>query len=391
MMHYFRRVISASLSPNTEADDVWEAIKTLFSPWKWKTGRELKLIQNWFLNRFKENIVLFNSGRSALLAILRAFDIGIGDEVIVQAFTCVAVPNSVLWAGATPVYSDIDDTYNIDPTSLEQKIAKKTKAIIVQHTFGKSANMKAILPIAQKYKLFVIEDFAHTMSLPMQGDAAFFSFGRDKVLSSVWGGGAIIRANHQSPITKLTRYHETLPMQGYSWIFQQLLHPIMFAIILPTYSLGLGKVLLVLLQKLRLLSFPVYPEEKRGQKPSDFPAKYPNALAALLNRQLHKLDRYTSQRKAITKIYGGQGVYLRFPMRVENPDDLRARAKQEGILIGNWYHNVVDPSGVDFRAVGYTVGSCPRAEDTARHVINLPTRIRAGEAKRVAALITEGV
>lgn len=385
MMNYFRRVISASLSPNTESDDVWEAVKTVFSPWKWKTGQEGALVQDWFSARFGGNIVLFNSGRSALLALLKAFDIGSGDEVIVQAFTCVAVPNSVRWAGAKPIFCDIDDSYNVDPEKIQ--ISSITKAIIVQHTFGKSANMKAILSIARKHNLVVIEDFAHTMSLPMKGDAAFFSFGRDKGLSSVWGGGAIISTKHQAPSTNLKKYHETLPMPGYFWIFQQLIHPIAFAFILPFYNIGIGKLMLVILQKLRLLSMPVYPEEKAGKQPADFPAKYPNALAALLLTQLHKLDRYTRQRKAITKMYGGQGAYLRFPMRVEDRDNIRALAKREGILIGNWYHNVVDPIGVDWEAVGYMKGSCPKAEEAAKQIINLPTRIHEREARKILALL----
>lgn len=381
-------IISGSLSPNTETEDVWQAVKMLCMPFQWKEGDSLKAVEHWFLQKYNTDVVLFNSGRSALLAILKAFDIGAGDEVIVQAFTCVAVPNSVRWTGATSVYSDIDETYNIDPKLFEQNITKKTKAIIVQHTFGKSADMKSILLIAKKYKLFVIEDFAHTMSLPMQGDAAFFSFGRDKVLSSVWGGAATINPKHQVPSTKIKKFHKTLPLPSAYWIFQQLLHPIMFAVILPMYALGLGKALLVMLQKLRLLSFPVYPEEKKGKQPLDFSTKYPNALASLLVKQLYKLDRYTNHRKAITKIYGGNGVYLRFPMLVEDPDTLRAHLKYNGILIGNWYHNVVDPTGVDWEAIGYIRGSCPNAEEAAKHIINLPTRITVNDARRILSIIS---
>lgn len=386
-MNPFSYVISASLSPNTENDDLWCAIKTICSPWKWKNGRESENVMEWFRKRIGKDVVLFNSGRSALLAILHVFGIGSGDDVIVQAFTCVAVPNSVRWVGASPVYADIDDTYNIDPEDIKKKITNKTRAIIVQHTFGKSADMKAILLIAKKYKLFVIEDFAHTMSLPMQGDAAFFSFGRDKVLSSVWGGGAVISAKHKATSVKLNQYQKKLPMPGIFWIFQQLLHPIAFAMIIPTYNLVIGKIILVVLQTLKLLSFPVYPEEKKGRKPSDFPARYPNALASLLFTQLCKLDRYTFQRTEITKLYGGQGAYLRFPMRVENPEKLRMQAKREGILIGNWYHAVIDPIGVYWDTIGYIKGSCPKAEDAAGHIINLPTRVNKTQARKIVALL----
>ncbi|KKU80518.1 MAG: DegT/DnrJ/EryC1/StrS aminotransferase, partial [Candidatus Gottesmanbacteria bacterium GW2011_GWA1_47_8] len=192
-------MISASLSPNTEPDDVWLAIQTLFSPWKWQNGEALLRVRQWFGGE----ITLFSSGRVSLFAILKSFEIGTGDEVIIQAFTCVAVPNSVLWSGATPVYVDIDDTCNIDPQNVEKKITNKTKAIIIQHTFGIPADLVELAKIAKKHGLLIIEDFAHSLGLHISGDAAFFSFGRDKVISSVWGGGAVINSKYQMANDKL--------------------------------------------------------------------------------------------------------------------------------------------------------------------------------------------
>src|SRR3989344_3390858 len=193
----FRKIISCALSPNTEIDDVFLALQTICTPWKWKYGKAIDKVEK------KLGAITFNSGRSAFLALLEAFDIGEGDEVSVQAFTCVAVPNSVLWAGAKPVFADIDETYNIDPKDIEKKITKKTKAIVVQHAFVIPADMNAILALSKKHNVFVIEDFAHTMSIPMRGDAAFFSFGRDKVLSSVWGGAASISSKLKVQSEKL--------------------------------------------------------------------------------------------------------------------------------------------------------------------------------------------
>src|SRR3989344_9394741 len=104
-----RRVISASLSPNTQLDDVYRALSVLLRPWVWQKGNAVDKVGYWFTEYFgTRSVATFNSGRSAFLALLRAFRIGKGDEVIIQAFTCVAVPNSVLWAGARPVYADID-------------------------------------------------------------------------------------------------------------------------------------------------------------------------------------------------------------------------------------------------------------------------------------------
>jgi dTDP-4-amino-4,6-dideoxygalactose transaminase len=161
---------------------------------------------------------------------------------------------------------------------------------------------------------------------------------------------------------------------------------------------GVGKVILVIAQRLRLLSIPVYPEEKKGKKPNDFPAKYPNALALLLLLQLKKLERYNTRRGNTAGYYMGrlknapnvelfsyplESIFLRFPILVSSPSDVMKNAKKAGVLLGNWYHNVIDPSGVDFRAIGYVAGSCPVAENIAKRVINLPTNIEKSEAVRV--------
>lgn len=400
------RIISASLSPNTEQDDVWRAITVLFAPWRWKKGEGVARVRAWLRSYAQtETVVLFNSGRSALLALLHAFSIGAGDEVIIQAFTCVAVPNSIRWAGAIPIYADITPSYNLDPKDIEKKITSKTKAIIVQHTFGMPADMDAIKSISRKRRLLLIEDCAHGLGATYKGkklgaigDAAFFSFGRDKVVSSVWGGAAVIRGSYKDEARRLKTYHDSLAMPGYFWILQQLLHPVVFSVILPLYTLGLGKILLVILQKLGLLSYPVYPEEKLGGQPVDFPSRYPNALSLILERQLRKLDRFIAEREAVALYYMHalhhpvppndiKPGFLRYPILVAKPDRIMSEAKTAGILLGNWYRDVIAPHGVDMSVAGYTTGSCPAAEKAAMRIINLPTRISLSDARRVLEIV----
>lgn len=399
-------ILSSSLSPNVAFDDVQVTYRTICAPRRWITGSAPLAVEKWFENYF-ENVraTTFNSGRSALYAVLLAFGIGGGDEVIVQAFTCVAVPNAVIWTGATPIYADIDESLNISVTDIEKKITKKTKAIIVQHTLGTPANLNAIAPLARKYNLFIIEDCAHSLGALYNGkkvgsigDAAIFSFGRDKIVSSVFGGLAIIAKKHAKTSQKLKELHQKMSDAPRFWVFQQLLHPIAFSFILPLYRLQIGKLLLWLLQRSRLLSYPVYPEEKKGGRPVIFPAKYPNALAELLLNQLNKLSQYNATRVSRGLLYrqllsGHKGiemlkpkngeVFLRFPVLVSNPSEVILQAKKKGILLGNWYHNVVDPEGVDFEAIGYAQGSCPVAEKAALCALNLPTNITALEVQRV--------
>lgn len=191
-------------------------------------------------------------------------------------------------------------------------------------------------------------------------------------------------------------------MPNYFWIFQQLVHPIAFSVVLASYNLWIGKLLLYVLQRLHLLSFPVYPEEKQGVRPNDFPAKFPNALAALLMKQLTKLGRYNQTRRSIVQYYElamqktkgirsvgvrDGAIFLRYPIFVSDPRHAIALAKKHGVLLGNWYHNVIDPNGVDYRTIGYQKGTCPKAEESAGHIINLPTRISKVSADRVFAAL----
>jgi dTDP-4-amino-4,6-dideoxygalactose transaminase len=396
----FKYPIAISLSPNTKKDDVLQAMIILCQPWKWKKGETVEKVEKWFQQYFSvDDAVSFNSGRSALYAILQTFNIGKDDEVLIQAFTCVAAVEPVIWAGAKPVFVDVEESLNIDPKLIESSISPKTKVIIVQHTFGVPAQINLIKKIVQKYKLILIEDCAHAFGVTVDGkkigtfgQAAFFSFGRDKVISSVFGGMAIINGKWENG--KLRKFQQKVKYPDYFWIFQQILHPVVFFIILPLYNLMIGKIALFILLKMKLVSKPIYDEEYRGEKPSIFPAKYPNALAYLLLNQLLKLETYNRQRINIANYYFRNllgikdiklpknlngAIYLRFNILMDNAKEVLYRAKEKGVLLGNWYRNIVDPNGVELNKIGYTQGLCPKAEKAAQMSINLPTYSRLSD------------
>jgi len=123
------RVISNSLSPNVEADDVKLARKILFRPWMWKKGRGFSTLEEKLKMQLSlPYVFLVNSGRTALEVILESLSIGRECEVITQGFTCNAQINPIRWSGAIPIYADIDDTLNIDPESIQnQKLPQKQK------------------------------------------------------------------------------------------------------------------------------------------------------------------------------------------------------------------------------------------------------------------------
>ena len=136
------------------------------------------------------------NGTQALYVALKMVDIGPGDEVIVPDFTFIATANAVVWAGAKPVFIDVDKrTFNIDPAKIEVLITPKTKAILPVHIYGQSANMPEIMRIAKKHNLKVIEDAAQGICVTYQkkavgsfGEVGCLSFYADKVLTTGEGG-----------------------------------------------------------------------------------------------------------------------------------------------------------------------------------------------------------
>ena len=177
--------ISISLSPNVQKDDVFLALKLLFQPWKWKKGESIVNLENEFKKYLGVKYAIsFNSGRSAFYAILKALNLEKGSDVLLQAFTCNAVPNPVLWADLNLVYIDCADDFNINADKLNGLIREnKPIVIVIQHTFGLPANINEILEIAKQNDLIVIEDCAHALGATYNGrkvgtfgKASFFSF-----------------------------------------------------------------------------------------------------------------------------------------------------------------------------------------------------------------------
>lgn len=143
-----------------------------------------------------KHAIAVNSGTSGLHLIVKALGIKAGDEVITTPFSFVASANCILFEGATPVFVDIDEvTYNIDPKKIEAAITPRTKAIIPVHVFGQPCDMDAIMAIAKKHNLKVIEDSCEAIGATYKGkkagtfgDAAVFAFYPNKQITTGEGG-----------------------------------------------------------------------------------------------------------------------------------------------------------------------------------------------------------
>lgn len=156
--------------------------------------------------------VAVSNGTAALHVACLAAGIGVGDEVVTTPITFAASANCVLYCGGTPVFADIDpDTYNISPVELERKITSRTKAIIPVHYTGQPCDMDAILEIAHKHDLLVIEDGAHALGASYKGkkigsiaDMTCFSFHPVKPVTT--GEGGMIVTDKEELYRKLVLY-----------------------------------------------------------------------------------------------------------------------------------------------------------------------------------------
>ncbi len=169
-------------------------------------GDEVEAFENEFATYCQtKHCIGVANGLDALHLILKGYNIGTGDEVIVPANTYIATWLAVSYAGATPIPVEPNEqTYNIDPTKVEAAITPRTKAIIPVHLYGQPAEMDTINKIAKKHKLKVIEDAAQAHGARYKGkragnlgDAAGFSFYPGKNLGAFGDGGAIMTDDDQ--------------------------------------------------------------------------------------------------------------------------------------------------------------------------------------------------
>lgn len=409
------RPILTSLSPNTDSSDALRAFKLLFRPWKWVNGNATKTLENKLKEYFKvRDAYGIVSARWGIYLTLKSLNLPENSEVLLQAFTCVSVPGPVLWANLKPVYVDIlENELNMNPADLEKKITEKSKVLIIQHTFGNPARMKELLEIARRYNLIVIEDSAHTIGgkydgelLGTFGDAAVLSFGRDKAISGVFGGAILV--NNPEKFPNLNNEFLSLPNAKKGFVLQQLLHPILFEFcIKPFYFFfGIGKIKLVIAQKLKVVSKALASREKSGDKPIFPNSKLPNALAALALAQFNKIGIFNQKRKEIASFYAreledsgvtlpefpenSEPALLRYSIQTSKASETKIKARKEKMLLGDWYE-VVAPKGTDLDAINYRRGSCPTAEKVAQRILNLPTypKMTKEMAEKVVKFIKE--
>ncbi len=293
----------------------------------------------------QDNGVGVGSGTEALHLAIRALGLGPEDEVICPAFTFIASAGAIALAGAKPVFCDIEPLYfSMDPSDLEKRITKKTKAIIVVHLFGHPSPMTEIMKLAKDHGLAVIEDCAQATGAEYRGqkvgtfgDFGCYSFFPSKNLGGI-GDGGLVLANSPEKLEKI----KVLRMHG---------------------------------------SRVKYYHDVIGTN-----SRLDEIQAAALRVKLRHLDRWNNERRRVANRYQEnlnkqvsapveaqdcRHVYHQYTVRVPRRDEFKAYLQENGV--GSMiYYPVSLHQQKAFRDLGYDDADFPVTRQAQEEVLSLP-------------------
>ena len=322
------------------------AIQNIITSSAFVGGEEVRRFESEFAAYCEaRSCVGVGNGTDALYLTLRALGIGAGDEVITVAHTFIATSEAISMTGATPIFIDVlDDTMLMDPSRIESAITPRTKAIIPVHLYGQSCDMDAIMQIARKHNLKVVEDAAQAhggrwrgQRVGSIGDAATFSFYPGKNLGAFGDAGAVVSQDE------------------------------------------------ALIERIRMLANHGR-LEKYTHKMEGVNSRLDGMQAAILRVKLRHLDEWNAKRRQIADVYRDQltdrgialpivhehaePVWHLFVIRVGERERLMSLLKEEGIASGIHYPVPLhqQPAYED-RGATY---SLPATERAAQEVLSLP-------------------
>lgn len=409
-----KKTIIAHFFTTINISMIFRMLIFIINPYNWFRLKNWKRIEKTeklllkYLWLKKSKIISFYNARSALFHSLNIMWIKKGDEVIIQAYTCISVVNSVIQSQAKPIFVDVDETLNIDVEYLKEKITPKTKAIIVQHTFWNPANIVEIKKICDEKNIILIEDCAHSLWAEYNSkkvwtfwDFSIFSFWRDKVISTVNWWFLII--NNQKYFKKIKNIKSNLTHKSIKVILQNIAYIFISYKAKILYDFfSLWKLIMFFSRKLHIIPEVLELNEKSCNN-KDFYSLYPNSLAYLWYYELKKVDFYNEKRIFLAKEYiktlwkdffpktlsNSKNIYLRLVYFRKDKEELKKILKENWILLWDWYDKVIAPSWIILENTYYQVWSCKKAEKYANMTLNLPNHswIKVNHQEKVINLL----
>jgi dTDP-4-amino-4,6-dideoxygalactose transaminase len=306
------------------------------------------------------------NGTDAIHLALRAAGIGPGDEVITSPFTFVATGSAICHAGARPVFADIDPvSFNLAPAAVEQAVTARTRALLPVHLFGQAAEMPALMSLAEKHGLLVIEDCAQSLGASLDGTptgafgaAGAFSFYPTKNLGA-WGDGGLVVTRTEElgeRVRRLANHGAGAPQEYLEVGFNSRLDTLQAAI---------------LRVKLRHLDEWNSARRRHAARYDELLAGLPLQLPRALSGRVH--------------------VYHHYTVLVERRDEVAAALRKEGVATAVHYPRPLHQQPA-FAAME-PPERLPVAEDACRRCLSLPIHpeLRDGELEMVAAALARAL
>ena len=351
------------------------------------------------LRTSEDNIFLYWKGRIALYAMLKAIGVKEGDEVILPAFTCVVVPNAILYSGAKPVYVDIDPvTYNSVPLKVKEAVTTKTKVIICQNTFGLSSNLEEIIETARQKNIFTIEDCTHGFGGQYKGkpngtncDAAFYSTQWNKPFST--GIGGFLLVNNPLLMEKIRKLEmaKLEPDLMDSLIINSLIYFKKYFVndytqdkltalfrFLSRHNLVIGSS-----QGEELTEVQIPDKYFKGISSSQIKhgikqLKHLNELNSLRKKNAQDYTRFlkANGKTFVPEVLFPDHLFLKYPLLVKQRDKFFNFARKDKVNLGDWFLSPLHPVKENLKQWGFEAEYFPTAVSISKKILNLPTDIK---------------
>lgn len=360
-----------------------------------------------------KQVYLFSSARGALTAFLSANNIGKGDTVLLSSFTCLAVPTSVLACGALPIYADINTkTLNMDFSSIKRNIQENTKAIVIQHTMGITADdIEKVIQYAKEKNLLVIEDCALSIGskkgnkkVGTYADAAIYSLELSKTISTGWGG--ILVNSNEKLSEKVEDFYAKLNYESLTTRFRKVLQIFLTGLFYSKYLYFFGKYIIAAFYRINLFKTSTPAVEYSGVVRKDFVSKLGGAQSFLANRQLKKLKKISEANdhnyKFLKNVIDKHGltsiditdmddliVSSRIPFFVLDKKNAIEWFSKRNIELGTWFDSNIS----DLKIFNFDKNLYSNVTRTSLHIVNFPchSRLKKSDLKLIDLMINQFV
>lgn len=356
----------------------------------------------------------FWKGRVGLYVLLKSLGIGLGDKVIVPGYTCVMAVAPVIYAGAKPVYVDINPlNFNMNIEKVNEVTDSQTKAIIVQHTYGIPAVMDLFLEFSKKRNLFLIEDCCMALGSKYNGRtvgtfgiASYFSFQWSKSITTGLGG---MLAVNDTKLAETVDKMQTRIIRKPTAIENGLLgiqiiaHNLMF----NSRTAMTAEYLFRKLSKVGLLIGSSNKYDFVPKMPAAFLKKMGSFQSAAGIKKMKLIEENIQHRKRLRELYDkllyncgfpplaeeipDETVLIRYPLRAKEKKSILKRAQNSAMEIGSYFESPLHPAEANLVSFGYLLNQCPESEKAAKETINLPLHPKVSEsnAKKIVKWIAK--